>query len=87
MLTMYCIVQVIQGPTYDTAPFDTLSPSATVVVAHYIQQQQFLTWLSDKIVQEPLDIRDGSVAPLIHQGLADLRQYPDQNVLSDETFQ
>jgi parvulin-like peptidyl-prolyl isomerase len=87
VLTMYCIVQVIQGPTYDTAPFDTLSPSATVVVAHYIQQQQFLTWLSDKIVQEPLDIRDGSVAPLIHQGLADLRQYPDQNVLSDETFQ
>ncbi|HEV2405199.1 MAG TPA: peptidylprolyl isomerase, partial [Ktedonobacterales bacterium] len=87
VLTMYCIVQVIQGPRYDAAPFDALSPSATVVVAQYLQQQQFLTWLSNRIVQEPLDIRDGSIAPLIQQGIADLHQYPDQNVLSDEIFQ
>lgn len=84
---MYCIVQVIQGPRYDAASFDALSPSATVVVAQYLQQQQFLTWLGNRIVQEPLDIRDGSIAPLIQQGIADLCQYPDQNVLSDEIFQ
>ena len=69
---LYCILQAIEGPSYDTTPYDFVSPPVPVVAAAYIQQQQFLTWLSNHITHEALQVLVSTYSQSIENALIDL---------------
>lgn len=76
---LYCILQMIEGPKYQTIPYDEVSPPVPVIAAKYIQQQQFLTWLSSKIIQESIIIRVSTYSSAVNNAMSDLQARPDQN--------
>lgn len=76
--TLYCIVQVIDGPIYDTVPFDAVTPSVAVIAAQYAQQQQFMAWLTERILKEPIEVRDPAFTGAVRTALADLAAHPSQ---------
>lgn len=80
--SMFALVQLVDGPSYDLIPFADLSPSGSVLIAQYLQQQRFLEWLSARILQEPYDIRDPSVTQRLRHALDELRAHPDQGILN-----
>ena len=81
--SLYCILQVTEGPIYDTTPYDLVSPSVPLVAAAYIQQQQFLAWLSNHITHESLRIFVSTYSQAIEDALIDLQTHPDQGFMSN----
>ena len=83
-MTLYYVVQMIQGPQYDVIPFNDLTPSGIDVVTGYTRQQRFLSWLSAQIEREPIKISDPTIVSLVQTGLGDMRTYPDQGILGED---
>jgi parvulin-like peptidyl-prolyl isomerase len=74
----YYIVQVIEGPTYDVAPFEAVVSAVTQQAPQYDQKYRLLRWLTELILREPLDVRIRSYETPIHTALQDLRQHLNQ---------
>lgn len=75
---VFYIVQNIEGPQYDVIPYGDVSPSVPIVAAQYHQREQFTSWLTAQILQEPLNIQDQRYVIPINNALADLRANPSQ---------
>ena len=78
----YCIVQLMASPSYDLIPYNDVTPSVPVVAAQWLQQEQFLDWLSALILKEPIDIKVSSYWQPVNSALDDLRTGPDQGLFS-----
>jgi parvulin-like peptidyl-prolyl isomerase len=77
---LYYILQMIGTPLYHLIPYTQVSPPVPTVEAQYVQQQQFLTWLSEKIVREPIDIREQAYSQAVWATMSCLQTTPDQGV-------
>jgi len=76
---LFCILQMIEGPKYQMIPYNEFSTPVPIIAAKYSQQQQFLTWLSSKIVQESIIIRVSTYSSAVNNAMSDLQARPDQN--------
>jgi parvulin-like peptidyl-prolyl isomerase len=76
---LYFIIQLIGGPSYDPVPYQQVAPPVPQVESQFMQQEQFLTWLSGKITQEHITILNKNYTVFVQNTLSDLQKYPDQN--------
>jgi parvulin-like peptidyl-prolyl isomerase len=74
----YYIVQVLEGPRYDVAPFDAVSSSVVEQGSKYDQKCRMLVWLTGLILHDHLEVRIHSYVQPIGTAMVDLRQHPDQ---------
>lgn len=77
--SQYFIIQMMDKPRYDVILFNELSPSANVIAAHYLQQQQFNQWLSGQILSEPIIAVKPSYIQIVNDMTQDVKNYPNQD--------
>jgi len=74
----FYIVENIEGPKYEVIPFSDASPPVATVAALYYQRQQFMEWLTARILREPLVVQDTNLVQPIADAMAALRSDPGQ---------